>query len=235
MVEQESIHELAAGYALDALDEREQSVFEAHLVECEQCWTDVLAFQKTAAQLAYGAPAPAPPPALRDRVLGAARSERPRQSVVVLRPRRALRVATAAAALAAAAAVALAVWATGLSSSLDEERDARQADLRAASILAAETSRRLPIGSRSRVVLAPNGEAVMVVRGLPAAPKGKTYEAWVIGEEGPLRAGLFEGGDTEILLLDERVPGGAKVAVTLEPDGGSDQPTGKILIGSDTA
>jgi anti-sigma-K factor RskA len=235
MAESETIHELAAAYALDALDERERSVFEAHLAGCAQCWEDVRSFGETAALMAHGVDAASPPPALLERILEQARSERPQQSVVVLRPRRALRLATAAAALAAAAAVALAVWAAGLSSSLDEEREARRADLRAAAILADEASRRLPVGEQSRVVLAPDGEAVLVARGLPDAPIGKTYEAWVIGEQGPLPAALFEGGETEIVLLDEPVPGGAKVAVTLEPEGGSEQPTGQILMGSDPA
>ena len=38
--------------------------------------------------LAYAAEGPAPPDALRERILEEARKERPTQSVVVLRPRR---------------------------------------------------------------------------------------------------------------------------------------------------
>ena len=42
----------------------------------------------------------------------------------------------------------------------------------------------------------------------------------------PVPAGLFEGGGQEIVLLEEPVAEGTMVAVTLEPDGGSEQPTG---------
>jgi phosphosulfolactate phosphohydrolase-like enzyme len=42
-------------------------------------------------------------------------------------------------------------------------------------------------------------------------------------------------GATEVVLLKKPVPAGAKVAVTLEPESGSNQPTGRILMGTDTA
>ena len=51
----------------------------------------------------------------------------------------------------------------------------------------------------------PDGDAVMVVRNLAPAPEGKTYEAWVIDSGGPVKAGLFEGGGQEIVLLEEPV------------------------------
>ena len=60
-MEPESLHELAAGYALDALDDDERVAFEQHLAECEQCAADVLAFRETAALLAYAAEGPEPP------------------------------------------------------------------------------------------------------------------------------------------------------------------------------
>lgn len=125
MIEREDIHELAAAYALDALDGRERDAFEAHVRECERCTADVSELRATAAMLAYADEGPEPAPALRDRLLEAARQERPTQSVVVLRPRRALRFATIAAAAAIALAVGLGAWALTLSRSLDSERSAR--------------------------------------------------------------------------------------------------------------
>ena len=52
-MEQDRLHELAAGYALDALDDGERAAFEQHLAECEQCTTQVHAFRETAALLAH--------------------------------------------------------------------------------------------------------------------------------------------------------------------------------------
>jgi anti-sigma-K factor RskA len=234
-VTHQALQELAAGYALDALDEDERERFEAHLRECNECSSTVRELRETAAMLAYTAEAPAPPDALRERLLDEARRERPQQSVVVLRPRRALAITAVAAAVAAAAAIGLGIWAATLSSSLDSERSARAAEARAAAILADVDAARVPIANRGQVVRLPNGDAVMVVRNLPSAPPGKTYEAWVIDGGKPVRAGLFEGGGQQIVLLEQPVRSGATVAVTLEPDGGSDQPTGDILFGSGEA
>jgi anti-sigma-K factor RskA len=63
---------------------------------------------------------------------------------------------------------------------------------------------------------------VLVVRRLPAAPSGKTYEAWVIPPGGTAKpAGLFRGGDgTTIVRLGAPVPRGATVAATVERAGG---------------
>ena len=228
-------HDQLAAYALDALNEAERSTFEAHLADCDDCRTELDDFRRTTTLLAYASEGPSPPESLRERVLEEAKRERPAQSVVVLRPRRALRFTAIAAAAAAAIALGLGIWAATLSSSLDAERDARANDARAAAILADVDSSRIALGERGQLFRGPDGRSVMVIRDLEAAPAGKTYEAWVIDAGGPVRAGLFEGGGQQIVLLEKPVPRGSMVAVTLEPDGGSDQPAGDILFGSSEA
>jgi anti-sigma-K factor RskA len=229
-----NLHDLAAGYALDALDDSERAAFEEHLAGCEACSEEVRAFHGAASMLAYAEQAPEPPAALRSRLLERAKQERPTQSVVVLRPRRAFRVAALAAAAAVLVAVGLGVWAASLSNSLDAERTARAADARAVAILADSAAQRLPLGP-GEVVRGRDGASVVVMRDMPAAPDGKTYEAWVIEGGVPLRAGVFEGGKQEIVLLERPLPDGAIVAVTLEPEGGLDTPTGDVLVGSEPA
>ena len=51
----------------------------------------------------------------------------------------------------------------------------------------------------------------------------------------PTRAGLFDGGKSAVVLLGPTLPRGGKVAVTLEPAGGSDAPTSDVLFGSGAA
>jgi anti-sigma factor RsiW len=228
-------HDQLAAYALGALDDAERNAFEEHLADCGECRAELDGFREAASMLAYAVESPPPPASLRDRILDEARRESPAQSVVVLRPRRALRLTAIAAAAAAAIAIGLGIWAGTLASSLDAERDALADQARAAAILAAPDSTRIPMGERGELVRSPDGESVMIVRELPAAPEGKTYEAWVIDSGGPVKAGLFEGGDPEIVLLEQPVAEGSMVAVTLEPDGGSEQPTGDILFGSGPA
>jgi anti-sigma factor RsiW len=229
------LHDQLAAYALDALDDRERTAFESHLDECDDCRAELADFRETSGMLAYAADGPAPPAALRERILEEARKERPTQSVVVLRPKRALRLTAIAAAAAVIAAIGLGVWATSLSNSLDSERSALADQAHAVAILTDADSTRVPMGERGELVRSPDGESVMVVRNLAPAPEGQTYEAWVIDSGGPVKAGLFEGGGQEILLLEEPVGEGAMVAVTLEPEGGSEQPTGDVLFGSGAA
>ena len=76
-------------------------------------------------------------------------------------------------------------------------------------------------------------QAALIVSNLPKAPSGKTYEAWVIANGKPQSAGTFAGGgDTSLVSLERPVPKGAKVAVTLERQPGTEQPTTRILISS---
>ena len=42
----QDLHDLAAPYALDALDDDDRRAFEAHLRECEQCRTELRAEQE---------------------------------------------------------------------------------------------------------------------------------------------------------------------------------------------
>src|SRR5918912_4436757 len=101
-MQREDIHELAAGYALDALDPAERDAFDAHLAECWRCREELASLQEAAAALAAGVEAPAPPSALRGRVLDQVRGER--SNVVPLRARRPrLQLLPAVAAVAACA------------------------------------------------------------------------------------------------------------------------------------
>jgi anti-sigma factor RsiW len=212
-------HDLTAAYALDALDSVEEQEYESHLATCERCRDELAALRDATASLAYAAPAPVPPPALRERILEQARSAR--APVIQLRPRRRLTYALAAAAAAAAClAIGLGVWAASLNDRLN-----RQADT--ARILA--EGKRVPLqGANGELVVTESGDAVVVVSRIDPAPKGKTYELWVIQGVNAARAGLFEGGaGRHIVRLARPVPPQATVAATVEVDGGVDAPTSK--------
>jgi anti-sigma-K factor RskA len=145
---------------------------------------------------------------------------------VPLRPRWALPAAATAVA-AVAAAVALAIWATSLSSSLDQERSARQAEERAAAILGDPAAHRVEIaGGRGSLVVTPSGSGALVLQRLEHARPGRTYEAWIAKGGKPKPAGTFDGGRAMVVVpLEGRVPEGAQVLVTEEKDGGVDAPT----------
>jgi anti-sigma-K factor RskA len=234
-MERAEIHELSAAYALDALEGRELEAFEEHLAHCAECRENVTTFQRVAAELAYDVEAPAPPPALRDRLLDQAASERPK---VVALPRRrwALPVAATAAVAAGIAALALAFWAADLSQQLDEVQ-AEQHRANEALIALTDPSASLFALDGANGVLVVNdesGEGKLVISGLESAPTDKTYEAWVITDETAVAAGLFSGGDDQTVVpLNVAVPEGAIVAVTVEQAGGVEQPTQQPFITSE--
>ena len=199
-------HDLTAAYALDALDPDEAEAYERHLSQCEECREQLAELNETAAALAFGAVAPAPPVRLRESILEAAAAER--TNVVPLLRRRWV---SRGLAVAAAAAACIAV---GLVVSLSQTSQTRTFSL----------------------MINPDRTAELHVSGLSTAPGGKTYEAWVIpAHRLPRPAGLFSGGTDTNLRLRGTVPKHAVVAVTVEPTGGSKQPTSKPIFASPPA
>lgn len=206
-------HDLTAGYALHALSEEEREAYEAHLAHCERCRTELAELTDAAAALAWAVESPAPPPGLRNRIVGT--------NVVPLRRRRPWREL---AAVAACAAVGLGVWAAAEHNSLRSER----AHASALEIIVDPTSHKVALeGKRGMVAVARDGRGVLVVDDLAAAPHGQTYVAWVIPRGGkPERAGAFDGENGMTMVkLRMRVPRGAMVAATLERDAGVDAPS----------
>jgi anti-sigma-K factor RskA len=220
--------ELAAPYALDALDEDELRAFEQHLADCSECRQEVDELREAAAALAAGVDPVEPPPALRGRILAEARRG---GDVVPLRRRRtslAPPLLAAAAAAAAVVAVGLGIWSGSLSRSLDEERSARAAERAALAIAAEPSARRVAVsGARGALYVTPSGRAALALVDLEPPPEGKTYEAWVFEGDTPRPAGTFRG---RAAVLSRSVPAGAKVAVTVERAGGVARPTGQPVL-----
>jgi anti-sigma-K factor RskA len=128
----------------------------------------------------------------------------------------ALLAAATAAAVAACTAIGLGIWATALHDELGKRPEA------------------VPLtGASGSVIVTPSNEATLVVNDLAAAPAGKTYEAWVIENDEPVRAGTFGGGGRVAFPLTRKVPDGAIVAVTLEQAGGVDRPTTDPVFASE--
>ena len=214
------LHDLTAGYALDALDPDERVRYEEHLASCERCRDELQGFWQVAGALGRAAGGPTPPASLRERILEQARDERP--NVVPLRRRVATPVLASAAAVAAVVAVALGIWSLGLSRDLDD----------ANSVLAVLSDPNARVhetaDGEANLVVTPTGRAALVVRMLAPAPAGKDYEIWVFEDGVPQRAGLFE--QPGVTMLSRKVAPGQTVAVTLEPDGGVDAPTSNPLF-----
>ena len=89
-----------------------------------------------------------------------------------------------------------------------------------------------------QLVVGPDGRtAVLFVSALPTLPSDQTYQLWLIGDEGPVSEGLFMVNEAGVGILeveaDVPVLSYTGVGVSVEPEGGSPQPTGAIVMHGD--
>lgn len=236
----ESVHALSGAYVVDALDDDERQAFEQHLPGCHDCQAEVVSLREAAAAMADEASL-TPPPGLRASVLAGismvrplppevpeASVESPAAAVVVpLRHRRRFRLAT----LAAAAAV-LAIIGVGAVVQPWRDQSPPVATISPADrVLAADDATHASInfddGSKATVVRSlSEGKAVLVTEDMAAPPHGKTYELWLQDKTGHMEpAGLMSSpGDNKVLLNGDATKA-TGVGITVEPAGGSPQPT----------
>lgn len=220
---------LTGAYALDALDDVERARVERHLRECAECRAEVASFVETTARLASGVAVP-PPAAVRDAVLS--EIGRTRQLSPASGPaHRRGGPAVAARWLAGAAALLLAAG-IGLGAAAWQWRDeARQAQLAAASlqdVLAAPDRQVVDVEfpqGRGTVVAA-GQEVVLVTRDVPGPGDDLDYQMWFVAEGDIRSAGLLQPtGDGQWWADASGLRSGDAVAVSVEPAGGSAQPT----------
>lgn len=134
--------------------------------------------------------------------------------------------------VAAALLAVLSVGATWRAVSLDRQLGsvtAAAADVTAVLTApdAATVSAPVATGGRAAVVSsASQGRAVLVTDGMPPAPAGRTYQIWFITGSGAASpAGFVPAGEHTATLLVGDLGSAGAVGVTVEPDGGSPQPT----------
>ena len=246
-----SLHALSGAYAVDALDDAERAAFERHLAQCPECQQEVASLREATALMADDA-VMTPPPGLRDSVLAGIKNIRPippqtdippqadgapeaeagaeddadLAPVLSMHPRRrriAALVATAAAILAVAGGVVLQPWQD------DSDRSTQMSP--ADQVLAAADVKHVSIdfddGSKATVFHSPKqGRAVLVTDDMAAPPKGKAFELWLQDESGAMvPAGLMKKpGDNKVLLEGDAAKA-TGVGITVEPEGGSKEPT----------
>lgn len=74
--------------------------------------------------------------------------------------------------------------------------------------------------------------SVIMINGLEPLGSGETYQLWYIGESGAVPAGTFEAAESGVSwrVLDGQMSAGDVVGVTVEPTGGSKQPTTDPIV-----
>ncbi|GLY31611.1 anti-sigma factor [Kineosporia sp. NBRC 101731] len=222
------LHTLAAAYALDALDDLERRAFERHLPDCESCTLEVREFSEAAASLAARVAEPAPAG-----LHAAVMSEIGRTRQLSSSSGRPGRRFGQGRLLAGAAAVLLVIaGVAGLGGTAwHEHRLAQEARATAAGITRVltdpdriETSREVAGGGRATMVMA-DGGAVLSTSGIPDAPSGHEYQMWVMRDGTVQSGGILSVRDGDGSAFMTGLSTDVRLAVSVEPAGGSVRPT----------
>lgn len=226
----EEVEELAGAYALQALPAETLREVREHLESCSQ-HSEVAGLQAVASTLSAAAPEMEPPPGLKTRLMGAIRQEAAPAAEGVphemdgswlrrwLSPT--VRPYVLAAVLAIAVA-ALASWNVYLQTSDGGGQDV--------TFVRALTDGG---GAQGRIVYIQEEQlAVITVHGLAPLPTDQTYQVWAISGGTPTGIGLFntsESGEASAAIQFD-LSEAEIVAVTVEPAGGSPQPTTEPVL-----
>ena len=77
------------------------------------------------------------------------------------------------------------------------------------------------------------GEVILLTRDLPELAEDHTYQLWFIDAEGPVSGGALDvppNGDLT-LVTEGDLAGVTTIALSVEPSGGSEQPTTVVFAG----
>ena len=238
------VHTLSGAYALDALSPEERDTFRTHLAACPACREEVEELRDAAARMG-AAQWSVPSPALRSRVLEAA-ARTPQQP-----PARPLATTTAGAddregtssvvpltrrrwpamLASAAAVVALALGGVAVVQSLDDGAG----DLTAAParVFEAEDVRRATVetsngGALTVGISESRNEMAVDARELPPLDRQHVYQLWTVHDDSTVGVAILTKDTTGAAM---GLPAeDTRVAVTVEPAGGSEQPTSEPIV-----
>jgi len=242
-VQSHDLHLLTGAYAVDALTGAELDEFERHLKRCASCTEEVRGLQETAARLGLTT-AVEPPAWMRGQVLAAVSRTRqlpPSGGRLLARgtPRRVTRLRrslprSAAAVALAAVIVVLAVLQVNTRNQLEQTQQGSRA---VAAVLSApdahlETSSTTVGGTVTAVISARDREAVITTADMPTPAAAKVYQLWVMGVSGARSIGLMSGNSTGVTspVLAADVQPGDRLGITVEPAGGTKQPTTAPIV-----
>jgi len=240
----ERFEDLKDAYVLDALPEEERRSFEEFLAAHPERQAEIDELGTVAGLLAFSPEAQDPTPELRHRIMEVVEAEAaPRQerrgSVLAW-----LADFIGARGLAFGAAALLLVgllsWNLLLQGQVDDlqgqvQNSQGQVDDLQAQVKDAQAQQTQTVqlsgtwssqGADAEVASINGNRIVLVADDLPSIPEGQTCQIWVIKGDEPEPSGLFQPDGTETAApITTPIKKGDTIAITVEPAGGSEQPT----------
>jgi anti-sigma-K factor RskA len=214
-----------SAYLLGALEEDESAALETHLEECRRCRDELLWLQPAIDVLPESVTQLEPPPGLRARLLAEVRSDAAELGAAAepRRPRRRrgfggffLRPAVALTCVALLGAV---IGGYALRGGGEET--------------GTTTTQTIAQGASVKAMLERSGDSgTLELTGLRQAPPGRVYQAWVQKDGRIEPSSLFDvrRDGSANTAIPHQLSGADVVMVSLEPQGGSKQPTSAPIV-----
>lgn len=234
MVENSHVLESLPAYALGCLDEAEARPVSEHLAGCYLCRTELGEFQAVADGLAFSLPEIAPPTSLRQRLMERVRG------FDSARPQPVLRGFTQRLLPLGGVIGLLVILALAVATLLLWQRMEHLAVLtgpQGMRAIALQSSDFAPHASGFVIIGADGMNGVLVVDRMPPLAPGREYQLWLERNGQNTSGGVFpvdESGYRGLrIAAAESLFEYETVRVTIEPEGGSNAPSGEqILTGS---
>jgi len=234
MIEAMHVLESLPAYALGSLDAAEAQVIAQHLAGCQICRSELNAFQDVAGQLALTAPQAEPSHDLKPRLMERIQSLSPSRS-------RMERWRFAGPSLPMGAIVGLILIATLAVSNLLLWQRLNQMEVLAGPLgmraIALQNTNASPTASGFVIISADGQNGVLVVDELPVLEPEREYQLWLVQDEQSTSGAVFSVDESGYRGMRIEAPQSllmySSVRVTIEPIGGSADPTGEqVLDGS---
>lgn len=235
MSDETHVLDLLPAYALGSLDDDEASRVKEHLSGCLICRSESNAFQSIADQLSLAAPLADPSPDLKNRLMQRVQATRPKDRPAVQTPSRSwlerLLPAWSFASLVLIFALAgfnLFLWLRFSHPIVATS----PGGMRAMPLTASDPTSR----ATGYVLISADGDnGALVVDGLPPLDKSQQYQLWLIRDGNRTSGAVFSTDEKNYGGTRIRAPRSlldySSVGITIEPAGGSPQPTGPRVLG----
>ena len=243
----EEYKEMIPARALSALDAAEAQALNEHLENCSECRKELDEWHATAAALALTTNQAEPSPAVRERILSEVRKDLSSSQVIPFRstPRN---IWSSFGSLGAMAAVVLltaliiglvVLWRqnSAMQNEIARSREFVQLVTTPGARVSELKGIDLGAGATASLAYDRNGHAMLMANKLPNPPQGKAYQLWfIVGNKPPMPGKTFMPDNTGKGMLKDQMPreamDSAIFAITVEPEGGVDAPTGPIYLRS---
>ncbi len=237
-IEHSAFKENIPAYALGALEPDDTAAMEIHLRTCEACRLEVTAYRRVSQGMLGALPPQAPSPELRKKLREKIEGRRP------ARAKTAWSFGQVAMGLAMLVLLGLNLVSflqlRGLQNQQANLLHQVQTDQAALSMLAYPGTESVPFQSAqvSGSLLINKGEntAMLICWGLPPLPTDQTYQAWLVQPDGVrvsaavFRADQGQAYTSGVISSPQSLNMFSSLGVTIEPAGGSPQPTGKRVL-----